>query len=62
MLAVHEEVRAAFADVMERGLAPRVDLDYLATACIAIVREVGDRMLSADPLDVPARPRSSASR
>src|SRR5580692_4126228 len=45
MLAVFEEVRTAFADVMERGLAPRVDLDYLATACIAIAREVGDTML-----------------
>jgi AcrR family transcriptional regulator len=50
--AVHEEVRAALADVMERGLAPKVDLDYLATACIAIVREVGERMIERKPLDV----------
>jgi AcrR family transcriptional regulator len=54
ILAVHEEVRAALADVMERGLAPRVDLDYLATACIAIVREVGERMVERRPLDVAA--------
>ena len=54
ILAVHEEVRSAFADVMERGLAPRVDLDYLATACIAIAREVGDEMLRRRPIDVEA--------
>ena len=54
ILAVHEEVRAALADVMERGLAPRVDLDYLATACIAIVREVGERMVMRRPPDVIA--------
>ncbi len=52
--AVHEEVRAALAGVMERGLAPRVDLDYLATACIAIVREVGERMVTRRPPDVAA--------
>jgi AcrR family transcriptional regulator len=52
ILAVHEEVRTAFADVMERGLAPRVDLDYLATACIAIAREVGEKMLDRRPADV----------
>ncbi len=54
MLAVHDEVRTAFAEVMERGRAPRVDVDYLAVASIAIVREVGDRMLLREPLDVPA--------
>jgi AcrR family transcriptional regulator len=53
MLAVHEEVRTAFAEVMERGGAPRVDIDDLTTAAIAIVREVGDRMVLRDPLDVP---------
>jgi AcrR family transcriptional regulator len=52
ILAVFDEVRSAFADVMERGLAPRVDLDYLATACIAIAREVGDAMLERRPADV----------
>lgn len=52
ILAVHEEVRTAIAEVMERGLAPRVDLDYLVAACIAIVREVGDEMLRRQPPDV----------
>jgi AcrR family transcriptional regulator len=54
ILAVHDEVRSTLADVMERGLAPRVDLDYLATACIAIAREVGDEMLRRHPVDVDA--------
>ena len=54
MIAVHEEVRAAFGDVIGRGLAPSVDLDYLATACIAIAREVGDEMLRRRPIDVEA--------
>ncbi|HEY2708965.1 MAG TPA: TetR/AcrR family transcriptional regulator [Caulobacteraceae bacterium] len=52
MLAVHEEVRSAFAGVMERGMAPRVDVDYLATACIAIAMEVGDKMMARRPIDV----------
>ena len=49
--AVFVEVRAAFASVMERGLAPKVDLDYLAASCIAIAREVGDKMLERRPID-----------
>src|SRR5580704_16969567 len=32
MLAVFAEVRQVLADVMDRGLAPKVDLDYLATS------------------------------
>jgi AcrR family transcriptional regulator len=52
MLAVFEEVRQVFADVMERGLAPKVDLDYLAASCIAVAREVGDLMLERDPVMV----------
>ncbi|HEY1414370.1 MAG TPA: TetR/AcrR family transcriptional regulator [Caulobacteraceae bacterium] len=52
MLAVFEEVRQVFADVMERGLAPKVDLDYLAASCIAVAREVGDLMLERDPVKV----------
>jgi AcrR family transcriptional regulator len=75
MLAVFEEVRQVFADVMDRGLAPKVDLDYLAASCIAVAREIGDRMLIREPVDVdqavefvvrlilgglPALPRTSA--
>jgi AcrR family transcriptional regulator len=75
MLAVFEEVRQVFADVMDRGLAPKVDLDYLAASCIAVAREIGDRMLARERVDVgeavefvvrlilgglPALPRTSA--
>jgi AcrR family transcriptional regulator len=54
MLAVFEEVRTVFADVMERGLAPKVDLDFLAAGCIAVAREIGDRMIVRHPVDVGA--------
>ena len=52
MLAVFEEVRQVFAGVMDRGLAPKVDLDYLAASCIAVAREIGDRMLVRDSVNV----------
>jgi AcrR family transcriptional regulator len=52
MLAVHEEVSTAFTAAIERGLAPKFDVDYLSVAAIAIVREVGDRMLLREPPDV----------
>jgi AcrR family transcriptional regulator len=51
IIAVHQEVRSALADVMERGHAPRIDLDYFVPAAIAIAREVGDRMLERTPRD-----------
>ena len=54
ILAVFEEVRTVFADVMDRGLAPKVDLDYLAASCIAVAREIGDKMMERRPLDVEA--------
>jgi AcrR family transcriptional regulator len=52
MLAVYEEVRTVFGDVMDRGLAPKVDLDYLAASCIAIAREIGEQMFLRDPVEV----------
>jgi AcrR family transcriptional regulator len=52
--AVFEEVRVVLAEVIERGLAPRVDADYLAAACIGVALEVCDRMLSRRPIDVDA--------
>lgn len=53
MLAVFEEVRAAFAATMDRNLAAEVDLDYLAGSAIAVAREVGERMMARRPVDVP---------
>jgi AcrR family transcriptional regulator len=52
MIAVYEEVRTVFADVMDRDLAPKVDLDYLAASCIAIAREIGEQMFVREPVDV----------
>lgn len=54
MERVFEEVRDAFALAIEKGGAPRVDADYLAAACIAIAREVGERMLRRRPIDTRA--------
>jgi AcrR family transcriptional regulator len=53
MKAVFEQVRSSISDVLERGQGPRVDAEYLAAACIAIVREVGERMLERRPVDPP---------
>jgi AcrR family transcriptional regulator len=52
MRAVFEEVRDSLVEVMARGEAPAVDPDYLAAACIALAREVGETMLKRRPLDV----------
>jgi AcrR family transcriptional regulator len=52
MHRVFEEVRDSFIAVMERGDAPFVDADYLAAACIAIAREIGQRMLERRPIDI----------
>ena len=54
MRAVFNEVKAAISDGIERGLAPRVDADYLAGVCIGVAREVGERMLERRPIDVAA--------
>ncbi len=54
MERVFEEVRDTFAAAIDKGGAPPVDADYLAAACIAIAREVGDRMLARRPIDTHA--------
>lgn len=51
-IAVYEEVRDGVADAIARGLAPRVDPDFLAAACIGVAQEVGDIMLKSAPPDV----------
>jgi AcrR family transcriptional regulator len=53
MRAVFEQVRWSFADVLARDHKTPVDAEYLAAACIAIAREVGDRMVERRPIDVP---------
>ena len=54
MKAVFEQVKASFAEVLERERGPHVDVDYLAAAAIAIAREVGELMLERRPIDVEA--------
>jgi len=51
VVAVFDEVREAFARVLAREHAPPVDLDYLTTACIAVAREIGEKMLERRPVD-----------
>jgi AcrR family transcriptional regulator len=52
--AVFEEVKALIVDRIEHGMAPNVDADYLAAACIGVARELNDRMLERRPIDVDA--------
>jgi len=52
--AVYDEVKSVIADGIERGLAPRVDADYLAAACIGVAREVCERMIVRRPMDLDA--------
>ncbi|MDR3513156.1 MAG: TetR/AcrR family transcriptional regulator [Caulobacteraceae bacterium] len=54
MKAVFDQVRWSISDALDRGAGPRVDSEFLAAACIAIAREVGERMLERRPIDVPA--------
>ncbi|USQ95151.1 TetR/AcrR family transcriptional regulator [Caulobacter sp. RL271] len=51
IVAVFDEVREAFARVLEHEHTPKVDLDYLTSACIAVAREIGDKMLERRPVD-----------
>ena len=53
MAAVFAEIRDALAeDIAERRKgAPFADPDYMAAACIAIARDVGEKMLERRPVD-----------
>lgn len=53
-MAIHAEIRAALTTAIERGRAPRIDVEFLAGACIGIGKEVGEIMLARDPVDVEA--------
>jgi len=60
MIAVYEEVRLGIEDAIARGLAPRVDSDYLAHACIGLAQEVGEAMLQRSPPDPESAARFAA--
>ena len=51
MAAVFAEVRDALADAVTERSGPLADPDYMAAACIAIARDVGDKMLERRPID-----------
>jgi AcrR family transcriptional regulator len=57
IIAVYEEVRDGVADAIARGLAPKVDADYLACACIGMCQEVADAMLQRSPPDIDGAAR-----
>jgi AcrR family transcriptional regulator len=52
MMAVYDEVRQGLEDAIARGMAPRIDADFLACACIGIAQEVGTAMLRRSPPDI----------
>jgi AcrR family transcriptional regulator len=54
MKAVFDQVRWSISAFLERGEGPKVDSEYLAAACIAIAREVGEKMVERRPIDLPA--------
>ena len=54
MIAIYEEVKQGLEDAIARGVAARVDADYLANACIGIGQEVGRAMMKRSPPDVGA--------
>jgi AcrR family transcriptional regulator len=49
--AVFAEVRAAIGAAISGPHGPAADPDYMAAACIAVAREVGDKMLERRPVD-----------
>lgn len=54
MIAVYEEVRQGLEEAIARGLAPKVDADYLAFACIGMAQEVGRAMMRRRPINADA--------
>lgn len=54
MTVVFAEVRAALEAEIAGRHGPRPDPEYLAAACIAVAREVGDRMVARRPPDIAA--------
>lgn len=52
MIAIYQEVRQGLEAALERDVAPRVDPEFLAYACIGIAQEVGHAMIRRDKPDV----------
>lgn len=54
MAAVFAEVRDALSEAIADREGPDADPDFMAAACIAIAREIGDKMLERRPIDIEA--------
>lgn len=54
MAAVFAEVRDALVEALAGAGGLAADADYMATACIAVAREVGEKMLERRPVDTQA--------
>jgi len=54
MIAIYEEVRQGLEAAIARGVAPKIDSDYLAFSCIGIAQEVGRAMMRRQPVDADA--------
>lgn len=51
MAAVFAEVKDAIEDAISEGRGPISDTEYMAAACIAVAREVCEKMLARRPID-----------
>jgi AcrR family transcriptional regulator len=55
--AVFEEIQSSLSLVIEHGLVPRVDTEFLTAAMIGIAQNLGEKMLARDPIDLEAAAR-----
>jgi AcrR family transcriptional regulator len=54
MAAVFSEVKDALESAINEGRGPKADTEYMTAACIAVAREVCDKMLMRRPIDTAA--------
>lgn len=54
MAAVFNEVKDAIESAITEGRGPMADTEYMTAACIAVAREVCDKMLMRRPIDTAA--------
>ena len=52
--AVFEEIQASINLVLELGLGPRVDTEFLTAALIGVAQNIGEKMMARDPIDLDA--------
>jgi AcrR family transcriptional regulator len=52
MSFIFNEVRDSIREVIDRNHDRPVDTDYLAGACIALARDIGEQMLRRRPIDI----------